>query len=538
MKKILSLFLLLVLCFGLAPAVFAEGETEIASAQDMLQLGANPQGRFVLTSDIDMSGVDWVPVAFEGTLLGNGHTVYNLTVTQVGGAHADTIDGNDKVYDSVFSGLFSTLIDARIEGLTLRGVDIDVASDTHCFVGAIAGYIRNSEISDCRVLDARVKLTAACQPEQGSGRTSCNAGVGGIAGFGCGTVNNCSAGVTLVFDDQCDRSLRCEEFLGGVLSCGNIAIRNTSVDIRGYCSCRGYAHNGGLVGMFYQYDKNDPVRPVNYCAVNGSISFFEDNRDRRAYCQAFAGELLTWTDLSTCSSVFNADERFDYTQTLRPELCAEPSYTETVHDPSCEECGYTTHTCSVCGNTWNDSFVLPSHVPGEWETVKEATYTESGERQITCTLCGRVIRTETVRPHVAGEWVTVREAGFGTEGLRQLLCADCGAVLEEEILPARTNVQSIVLDPTYLTIEYKDDAVIRADVYPANAESTIVHWSSSDTSAVKVDTDGTVHAVGPGSAVVTCTSADGFASAECHVSVHLSLAQWFMRIIRFEWLMK
>ena len=90
--------------------------------------------------------------------------------------------------------------------------------------------------------------------------------------------------------------------MGGILSCGNALIRNCGVVINGYDACRGYAHNGGLVGMFYLYDKQETPRPISWCSVNGFITFFEDNRDRRAYCEPFVGELLTWTELSNCSS--------------------------------------------------------------------------------------------------------------------------------------------------------------------------------------------------------------------------------------------
>ena len=531
-RRLTALFLTLLLLLSLAPAALADGETEIATAEDLLQLGVRPGDSFVLTRDIDMTGVDWEPVAFSGTLRGNGHTIYNLAVRTVGGARNNTVDGNAKVYDSVFAGFFSTLIGASVSDLTLRGVDINIESSEHCFVGGLTGYIKNSEIRGCSVLDARIRLNAACAPD-GTGRTSCNAGVGGIAGFGSGTIALCRAEVTLVFDDHCDPSLKCEEFMGGILSTGNAAISDCSVVIDGYDACRGYAHNGGLVGMFYLYDPSEAIQPISGCDVTGKITFYEDNRDRRAYCAPFVGEMLTGTQVLNCTHEFVNNELFDYSLVLDPEQCAQPELVETVLTADCTRWGYTEHTCSVCGNTWRDSFVAPVHVPGEWEILAEATETESGSRQRRCTVCGEILDTETIAPHVAGEWVIVREAEPGQDGLRQLICADCGQVMQEEVIPAPQTAQALLLDETLLYLHYKDSRKLQATVYPDGAASSVIYWTSSDERVVEVDTDGTVHAVGRGRAVVTCSAADSDVTAQCQVQVDFTMKQWLTKIFRF-----
>ena len=140
-KRSVALLLCLLLVFSLSSgALAAEGDNviELSTAEDLLQLGLRPDASFVLTRDIDMGELDWEPVAFTGKLDGNGHVLYNLKVNRTGGVRADTVDGNNKVYDSVFAGLFSTLINARVENLTLRGVDIQIQSGEHCFVGGFS----------------------------------------------------------------------------------------------------------------------------------------------------------------------------------------------------------------------------------------------------------------------------------------------------------------------------------------------------------------------------------------------------------------
>ena len=538
-KRICSFLLILVLTLSLAVSVSAEEDLAVAvtAPEELALLAQSPDGSFYLDADLDMSGIDWVPIAFSGKLDGRGHTIFNLNVTSVGQAHAETVDGNAKKYDSVFAGLFSTLIDAQIKDLTLQGVDIQVESETNCFVGGIAGYVHNASISNCSVLDARLTLVAACT-QAGDERASRNAGVAGIAGFGQAEITGCTADVTLVFADHCESTIKCEEFMGGIFACGNSLLSGCSVSIQGYDECRGYAHNGGLVGMVYLYDQSAAVRPISGCRVDGSITFFEDNYDRRAYCQQFVGELLTWTNVTDCAANFIGNELFDYTAVLRPEKCEQPQLTETVHEASCTEAGYTQHTCSVCGNTWRDSFVPVTHVPGQWEITQEATYEESGLKSLRCSLCGQIIRQEVIAPHVQGEWTVVRKADYNVEGLEQLLCADCGAMLEERTEPALIPVSRITLEPTELTMYFKDRAARRWTLSPADAKLPIVYFSSSDPSVVSVDTDGTVHALGKGTATVTCVSADGFAESQCVVTVKLTLMQWIRHYIFFGWVIK
>ena len=326
--------------------------------------------------------------------------------------------------------------------------------------------------------------------------------------------------------------------MGGVLSCGNAGISNTAVSIHGYDECRGYAHNGGLVGMFYVYDKTEKARSLSGCSVFGDITFFEDNNDRRAYCQAFVGELLSWTDTSQNTADFIPREVFDYSTPLRPEKCAEPHYTETVQVPDCDQIGYTEHVCDGCGYTWRDSFVPITHVPGDWMVTRDATYTESGTKARICTRCGQVVEEAVIAPHEAGDWETVSQPDYSKDGLEQRVSTDCGAVLEQRSIPGLIPASRVTLDKSELTLDYKSTGSLSWTLEPADAYTPLVHWSSSDTRVVSVDTDGTVHALGPGEAVIECVSADGFARAECRVTVKRTLWQWIQEYVLFGWVKK
>ena len=61
------------------------------------------------------------------------------------------------------------------------------------------------------------------------------------------------------------------------------------------------------------------------------------------------------------------------------------AYTSVVTDPTCTEQGYTTHTCSRCGDSYVDDYVeATGHSFGEWKETKAATCTEKGEKTRCC----------------------------------------------------------------------------------------------------------------------------------------------------------
>ena len=69
------------------------------------------------------------------------------------------------------------------------------------------------------------------------------------------------------------------------------------------------------------------------------------------------------------------------------------------------------------------------------------------------------------------------------------------------------------------TLSLGEEITLTAEVYPQDADSPVVVWTSSDESVVTV-ADGVVTAVGEGTATITCTALDGFgATATCTVTV-------------------
>jgi len=481
-KTILLLLVCLLFLFAGAAARAEGGVIEIRDRAGLEAIAKDPAGHYVLAADIDLADGDWTPMAFSGTLDGAGHTILNLHVTETRGSRT-TLDGNDKPYTASFAGLFSELTGAQVENLNLLGALVEIENSDNAFAGMLAGYVENSTLSNCTV-SGRVHMATH----------AIDAGIGGLAGYGCGRFLNCGAEAELVYEDRTAEH-RCEEFVGGILGCGIAQIESCTVAIEGYVSCNGFAHNGGLTGMYYVcgFPFEDRFVCDNY--VSGTIRFFEHNFIRKAYCEPFYGEHLSGTYRAVGNSHdFHRAETWEYDKILRPEICENPDYETTVIEPGCESFGYCSHSCRGCGYSYTDSYTLKRHESGEWETVTPAT----AER----------------------------------EGLAQQHCVLCGALTGERVLEKVVLCQTLTLSQQRLTLHPGDTAALSYELLPAEASDRTLLWQSENEQVATVSADGLVSAVGSGETLVTARSADGAVSAVCSVKVSKTFRQWLGGILQ------
>lgn len=85
-------------------------------------------------------------------------------------------------------------------------------------------------------------------------------------------------------------------------------------------------------------------------------------------------------------------------------------------------------------------------------------------------------------------------------------------------------VSGVQLDKVELSMELNATAKLEATVLPANAENKLVSWASSNEAVVSVEQDGTITAVGYGTATITVTTAQNSCTATCNVTVVRHLA--------------
>lgn len=391
MKKYLTvLCLLLALTLCTAPTALAADEpapTEIRTTADLQAMSADPDGSYVLMNDLDMQGVDWTPIDFRGSFDGNGYAILNLTLSAPGSEHPAAYDGNSISYTPEYVALFGTLQDASVTNLQLLNVRAVVDTDQPCFLAGIAGYMYNSVITDCTV--------TGCLELRAHDRIF---GVGGVAGYGAGSIENCTVDVTLICTDT-DSTTRDEQFMGGVYATGFIDVTDCNITIDGWCSEYGYVHNGGIVGMFMQSPLGNMHRgTITGNSVTGRITFFECNSNRRAYCAAYSGETLAWNySIDRNTEQFTRNEIWTYDTELRPESCANPAYAMEIIPPACGEYGCTRFTCGGCGYSYTDCYTLPEHTPEGWTVTTEPTTEAEGTETAACSGCGMEF-TRTVDP--------------------------------------------------------------------------------------------------------------------------------------------
>lgn len=85
------------------------------------------------------------------------------------------------------------------------------------------------------------------------------------------------------------------------------------------------------------------------------------------------------------------------TVTVLKDPCADGhTYVSAVTPPTCTDWGYTTYTCTFCGDSYVDTYVSPlGHAWGGGVVTVQPTETQAGEKTYTCTRCGET-RTERI----------------------------------------------------------------------------------------------------------------------------------------------
>lgn len=87
------------------------------------------------------------------------------------------------------------------------------------------------------------------------------------------------------------------------------------------------------------------------------------------------------------------------------------------------------------------------------------------------------------------------------------------------VTPAPVLVEQIVLTPDYVEAPEGSEVTLSADVYPSDADNTVLEWSSDNEAVATVSQDGVVYIHAPGEALITAAATDG------------SLVKGFARIV-------
>lgn len=158
------------------------------------------------------------------------------------------------------------------------------------------------------------------------------------------------------------------------------------------------------------------------------------------------------------------------------------SYKDEVIAPTCEERGYTTHTCEKCGDVRIDTYVDAISHNFKWRTSVNPTTTSEGLMVKECTHCGLVADEMTI-PELVPDYVT-----------------------------------GLTLSSEKEAINIGETVTLTATVNPDTAKNKRIIWKSSEKDVATV-TDGTVTALKPGVTVITAQTEDGGYKEYCLVRV-------------------
>ena len=190
---------------------------------------------FSITANLSLdktvgSKVVWVPIGrsnhpFKGTVNGNGHTVTGMTITATSTSYTH------------YFGLFGTIENGTISGLTVKDASISLTANDWADVGGLIGEC-NDNLTDCHAV-ANITCT-----NTGSEEIS----VGGLAGS-CtvSNVNHCSSSGSITATGS-------KIIMGGLIGYAQ-TIPTTATAAMTYCctatSLKGGTTMGGLMGRLY-----------------------------------------------------------------------------------------------------------------------------------------------------------------------------------------------------------------------------------------------------------------------------------------------
>ena len=123
-------------------------------------------------------------------------------------------------------------------------------------------------------------------------------------------------------------------------------------------------------------------------------------------------------------------------------------YQTVVTAPTCDAMGYTTHTCTRCGNSYVDSYTQAADHSYTSEVTKQPTCTEEGIRTFTCTNCGKSY-TESI-PMIAHSYEAVRTDPDCTHmGYTTYTCSACGDSYKADFVDATGHYcEATIVAPT------------------------------------------------------------------------------------------
>lgn len=455
-----------------------EGYTPIRTIDDLLGINNNPEGKYILMNDIDMTketspggswdtGNGWIPLKeFSGVFDGNGYRII--------GMHMYGNFGN-----LVYLGLFSSIVNKSVIqnlGLVDCDINVEVGGYSSKSIGGLVGEATgDSTISNCYV-DGTIRAI-------GGGR---RVFIGGISGT-ANKIKDCY-NMAAIYAPSSGGGTFLDSFLpnavGGISGSADV---ETSYNIGKIDEDTSYGDIGGISGY---RDSGNNNYYLNTTASKGNGRSKGSAYDSENGCKA-----LTDAQMKNTSSYsgfnFNglASEStwiIDKLSTYQyPQLCSCPQ----VRVEKLELLNAPDKTKYVQG----DKLDLTG-------AVLSITYED-----------GIVTTTKIDENMVSG--IDMDKAGMQTAIVSYL-----NAVCTFDITTEEMQAKSISLSKKNCTLARNKKIQLNAEITPSNVTDKSVEWISDNEIVATVTKKGIVRGINAGKAKITATTSNGL-EASCVVTV-------------------
>lgn len=144
-------------------------------------------------------------------------------------------------------------------------------------------------------------------------------------------------------------------------------------------------------GHIYEAVVKEPTCTTQGYTGHGCVACGDSYVD--SYTDALGHSYGKWTVTKAATCTQSGTKRRDCTVCVsyqtRTLAATGHSYTAKVSAPACTEKGYTTHTCSTCGDSYADNYTVAlGHDWDDGTVTVESTKTQSGLKVFTCQTCG------------------------------------------------------------------------------------------------------------------------------------------------------
>lgn len=217
----------------------------------------------------------WIPIgygylgnfetqSFKGIFEGNGYIISNLKINIT---DFNSVENDSNNYDTSWAvGFFGKIDDATIRNLMLRNVTVNVSDDfkVPMGIGTLVGWMGNSTVSNCMVIDETILLTDGVNRDYNSNLS----GFIGIASGGS-SITNCGVQDASIIARQKTPAVTTNISVGGLLG----QVYNLGADTS-YVETIKNSYFSGSIDIVYNWVQNATIGGIVGCSVispgNGS----------------------------------------------------------------------------------------------------------------------------------------------------------------------------------------------------------------------------------------------------------------------------